>query len=238
MNYLQLPDHLYKEKLTALEMLIYSDVWTMQQIGKPYYKSNGTVSRQFAHDRRSVIRAVRRLESRGFLQSHQTESGRYLEALIPVAGSDPAVTGDTAVTSDTNGRGGDPAVTGGVTQMVVSSDPAVTQVENKREEEKKRKERRAKPRDLDEVIRVFREAGHEDLAIRFYDHWESRGWKVQPGMRLSDWMAAARNFIDNEKRNSEARRNASGSSAGSRGAVPWRDAVHERIKRRYTGTEE
>lgn len=238
MNYLQLPDHLYKEKLTALEMLIYSDVWTMQQIGKPYYKSNGTVSRQFAHDRRSVIRAVRRLESRGLLVSQQSENGRYLEAIVPIAGSDPAVTGDTAVTSDTNGRGGDPAVTGGVTQMVVSGDPAVTQVENKREEEKKRKERRAKPRDLDEVIRVFREAGHEDLAIRFYDHWESRGWKVQPGMRLSDWMAAARNFIDNEKRSSEARRNASGASTGSRGAVPWRDAVHERIKRRYTGAQE
>lgn len=238
MNYLQLPDHAYKAKLSVLELLIYSDVWTMQQIGKPYWKSNGTISRQFDMDRRSVIRAVRRLESRGFLEVSLSENGRYLEPLIPVAGSDTPVTGDSAVTSDTNGRSSDTPVTGGVTQMVESSDTAVTQVENKREEEKRRKERRAKPRDLDEVIRVFREAGHEDLALRFYDHWESRGWKVQPGMRLSDWMAAARNFIDNEKRNSEARRNASGTGTGSRGAVDWRDAVHERIKRRYTGAKE
>lgn len=238
MNYLQLPDHAYKAKFSVLELLIYSDVWTMQQIGKPYWKSNGTISKQFDMDRRSVIRAVRRLESRGFLDVQQLENGRYLVALIPDAGGDRHATGDRAVTGDRNGTGSDRYATGGVTEMVVSSDRHATQVDNKREEEKNIQERRAKPRDLEEVIRLFKKAGHGDLAVRFYNHWESRGWKVQPGMRLSDWKAAAANFIDNEQRNSKARSGAEGTRTGSRGAVPWRDELHQRIRDRYTGEAE
>jgi len=226
-NYLQLPDHTYKAKMSGLELLIYADVWTMQQIGKPYWKSNGTIGRQFDHDRRSVIRAVRRLEMRGYLISRQGENGRFLEALIPDAGSDPNATGDSAVTSDPNGRSGDPNATPLVTQMVASSDPNATQVENKREEEKKRKERRAKPRDFDEVMRFFDKLGEPELSTRFFNHWEMRGWKIDTARRVQDWMAAARKFIEDEQRfrdeRGDIRRAVKREKQRSKGTVDWED---------------
>ena len=136
MNYLQIPRHLYRSKLTGLEVLIYSDVWTMTKSGRQYWRSNSSIAKRFAHDRRSVIRAIRRLELRGFLKCDFTENGRYMEALEPVESSDTDATSDTYATSDTNGRGGDANATGGVTQMVASSDTDATLIENKKKKKK------------------------------------------------------------------------------------------------------
>jgi len=238
-NYLQLPDHTFKAKLSSLELLIYADVWTMQQTGKSYWKSNATIARQFAVRRTSVLRSIASLEEKGLIHRvDKSESQRFIEALIPDANSLRKETSLRAETSLQMESGSLQKETGVVSEMHSNSLQMETQIENKREEEKNIQERRAKPRDLEEVIRLFKKAGHGDLAVRFFNHWESRGWKVQPGMRLSDWKAAAANFIDNEERNSKARSGAEGPRTGSRGAVPWRDELHQRIRDRYTGQAE
>ena len=122
----------------------------MTQAGKQYWKSNEIIAQQFGVEKRSVIRVVTRLESRGLLERDEQHNGRYLTAIVP-KGGDPAVRGDRPVRGDRNGQGGDrdgkrgdPAVTGGVTEMVQSSDRAVTQIEKNREDriEKKREENR------------------------------------------------------------------------------------------------
>lgn len=173
MNYLQLPDHLNTLDLTGLELKVYCDVWTMTQAGKQYWKSNEIIAQQFGVEKRSVIRVVTRLESRGLLERDEQHNGRYLTAIVP-KGGDPAVRGDRPVRGDRNGQGGDrdgkrgdPAVTGGVTQMAQSSDRAVTQIEKNREDriEKKREENR------ESASLVF---PWESLA--FLNAWE--GWKA------------------------------------------------------------
>lgn len=133
MKYLQLPDHVLKLDMTVLELKIYCDAWTMRESGNSYWKSNDTIAQAFGVERRSVVRAIARLESRGLLLRRTNDQGRYLEALMPKDRGDRAVMGDPAVMGDRNGQGGDPAVIGGVTEMVSGGDSAVTQIENKRE---------------------------------------------------------------------------------------------------------
>jgi biotin operon repressor len=132
-KYLQLPEHLLTLDLTVLELKIYCDVWTMKASGNSYWKSNDTIATAFGVEKRSVVRAIARLESRGFLLRRTNDKGRYLEALIPKAKGDPSVMGDPAVMGDRDCTEGDPAVMGGVTEMVPRDDSAVIQIENKRE---------------------------------------------------------------------------------------------------------
>jgi len=134
-KYLQLPDHVLKLDMTVLELKIYCDAWTMRESGNSYWKSNDTIAEAFGVERRSVVRAIARLESRGLLLRRTNDKGRYLEALMPKDGGDPAVMGDR------NGQGGDRAVMGGVTEMVSGGDSAVTQIENKREVIREKKNR-------------------------------------------------------------------------------------------------
>ena len=141
MKYLQLPDHVLKLDMTVLELKIYCDAWTMRESGNSYWKSNDTIAEAFGVERRSVVRAIARLESRGLLLRRTNDKGRYLEALMPKEGGDPTVMGDPAVMGDRNGQGGDRAVMGGVTEMVSGGDSAVTQIENKREVRREKKNR-------------------------------------------------------------------------------------------------
>ena len=228
MNYLQLPDHTYKAKMSGLELLIYADVWTMQQIGKPYWKSNATIAKQFKSRRTSVLRSIAKLESMGYL--HRVEKGdssRFLEALIPDSGSLQTETGLRAETSLQMESGSLQTETGVVSKTHASSLQMETQVENKREEEKKRKERRAKPRDFDEVMRFFDKLGEPELSTRFFNHWEMRGWKIDTARRVQDWMAAARKFIEDEQRfrdeRGDIRRAVKREKQRSKGTVDWED---------------
>ena len=91
MNYLQMPDHVFKHDLTSTELRIYCDVWTMTRKGGEYWKSNATIAEQFAVHRSSVIRAINGLVSRGLLEREETENGRYLVAQV-VAYTRPVAT--------------------------------------------------------------------------------------------------------------------------------------------------
>lgn len=79
---------------------------------------------------------------------------------MPKDRGDRAVMGDPAVMGDRNGQGGDPAVIGGVTEMVSGGDSAVTQIENKREERKEKCNRDSAalkfPWHTDEFIEAWR----------------------------------------------------------------------------------
>lgn len=230
MKYLQLPDHVFKLNMTTLELKLYCDVWTMTASGKVYWKSNETVASQFGVERRSVIRAIARLESRGLLHRQSSENGRFLSALTPAEGGDPVVRGDRAVTGDSNGQGGDPAVTGGVTEMVQSSDPAVTQIEKKREEEKRREERRGKPRSFDECLRHFAAVGRADLATGFFSYWDARGWKSSRSTRLQNWKSAAQKYIEDDKRFGDIREHNQDQKRKQFGKVDWEDDLGNDIK--------
>jgi hypothetical protein len=57
-------------------------------------------------------------------------------------------------------------------------------------------QKRFSPPPLDEIIKFFKEkkASNED-AEKFFNHFESNGWKVGGKTKMKDWQAAARNWI-------------------------------------------
>ena len=100
MNYLQIPHHVFGAKLSSLELLIYCDVYTMNQQNREYWKSNAVIGEQFNAHRSTVIRAIQRLESRGLLERNgPSESERYLKALTIDAGGSVDATGSVRATS-------------------------------------------------------------------------------------------------------------------------------------------
>jgi len=132
-NYIQLPSHAFALRLSALELLIYADAWTMQQNGKGYWKSNATIADQFDAHRSTVIRAINKLESRSLLRRVESENGRYLEALIPDPSSSVDATGRVDATGSVHATRGSVDATGGVASTQQSSSVDATQIENKRE---------------------------------------------------------------------------------------------------------
>ena len=129
MNYLQMPDHVFKHDLTSTELRIYCDVWTMTRKGGENWKSNATIAEQFAVHRSSVIRAINGLVSRGLLEREETENGRYLVAQV-VAYTRPVATTRPVASAQ---QGSSVPATGGVASAQQSSSVHATQIENNRE---------------------------------------------------------------------------------------------------------
>lgn len=58
------------------------------------------------------------------------------------------------------------------------------------------KESKARPKDLDEVVKAFEAVGSaEDDAMQFYDYYSANGWTQGRGKPIKDWKAAARGWI-------------------------------------------
>ena len=130
MNYLQLPKHVLKARLSGAELLIYADVWTMQKGGREYWKSNQTIAEEFGVHRSSVIRALNKLVDAGLIERNETESGRILVAQVvaytrPVASALPVASAQ---------QGGSVNATGGVASAQQTSSVNATQIENNRKE--------------------------------------------------------------------------------------------------------
>jgi len=124
MNYLQIPHHVFGVKLSSLELLIYCDVYTMNQQNREYWKSNAVIGEQFNAHRSTVIRAIQRLESRGLLERNgPSESERYLKALTIDAGGSVDATGSVRATTSS----GD--ATGGVAWTQQGGSVDATQIE-------------------------------------------------------------------------------------------------------------
>ncbi len=72
--------------------------------------------------------------------------------------------------------------------------------ENMKSEKPKRKKEFLQP-DLNEVITFFKTENFPELEARkFFNHFESNGWKVGGKTPMNNWNAAARNWILNSKR--------------------------------------
>lgn len=74
--------------------------------------------------------------------------------------------------------------------------------ENRISEELVKKEpkpkKQARPKSLNDVIEAFEAVGSDsDQAERFWNHYESNGWKVGGRSAMKDWKAAARNWLKN-----------------------------------------
>jgi hypothetical protein len=74
--------------------------------------------------------------------------------------------------------------------------------DNRKEEKRKKvapkKEKETVPRNLSAVIAFFQAENSTEIeAKKFYNHFESNGWKVGGKSPMKDWQAAARNWMLN-----------------------------------------
>lgn len=67
-----------------------------------------------------------------------------------------------------------------------------------------KRERGAIPPEFEKVDQYFREKeSHSHEAEKFYDHFQSNGWKVGGKAPMKDWRAAARNWIKRDRDNNK-----------------------------------
>lgn len=133
-SYLQLPSHIFDAGLSAIELLVYADVWTMQNNGQGYWKSNATICEQFNTHRTTVIRAIKRLESRGLLRRIDHDGSRHLEAHVVESGGSVDATGSVHATGSADAQGGSADATGGVALTHQGGSADATQIDKNRKE--------------------------------------------------------------------------------------------------------
>jgi hypothetical protein len=196
MKYIQVPEVVYTLNLSALELLIYADVHTMNTQGNQFYRSNTQLGERFGRDPRNVKRAVSKLVSMGLLIRTTENQARTLTAVTElVAITPPVIKTPPVITSP---RGGDKnAPPRGDKLAPPTGDTNAPLVYKINKEVNKELSRKAKPKNLAEVIEAFVDSGStEEEANKYYDYYTSKGWKVGRAP-MKDWQAAARNWLRN-----------------------------------------
>lgn len=88
-----------------------------------------------------------------------------------------------------------------ISSEIKNEDLNSNQSQNERTKRKKvapKKEKAMLPPAIDDVIAFFRSENYPDIeANKFFNHFESNGWKVGGKTPMVDWNAAARNWILN-----------------------------------------
>jgi hypothetical protein len=190
-------------RLSAVQLAIWADAWTWAQNGKPAYRTNEQLAEIFGITPKSVSRAIAALKSYGMLDA-QTTNGRQriLIARIP-SNVHPRQRTSPPTSIPSNVHPASPPTstlhplerTQGIPSNVHQEDNREENRIEKRIEKAPKPKRESKPKDLQTVIDAFGEAGAPDhLAERFWNYYESNGWKVGRNA-MKDWKATARNWI-------------------------------------------
>ena len=198
--------------MSLSQVAIWADAWTWAQNDRKAYRTNAQIADMLNITERSASRAIKELAKIGAIEVRML-NGR--QRLITAIHPDKWPTPDVGV----HRRERPPTQTS--TDVNVYPDPTQTSTHPRRErpptpdvdvhQEENREEntiekriekapkpkREPKPKDLQTVIDAFGEAGAPDhLAERFWNYYESNGWKVGRNA-MKDWKATARNWITN-----------------------------------------
>jgi len=80
----------------------------------------------------------------------------------------------------------------------------------------------ARPKSLESVIEAFEAVGSDsDQAERFWNYFESNGWKVGGRSAMKDWHAAARNWLKNAQQYQPTKKN---------GTTPYKPNIERILK--------
>ena len=213
MNFFQLPTDVlsYAGKLSATQLLIWADAWTFKKNTGKAYRTNAQLSQMLHVTERSVSRAVQELIKMNAITVQSNGRSRVIDANPPA---------EWKVDTNVHRRKRPPTQTS--TDVDVHADPTDVSMQGgherpcrpdtdvhlieKRIEKKEEKEiekeaspkKQARPKSLDDVIEAFEAVGSDsDQAERFWNHYESNGWKVGGRSAMKDWKAAARNWLKN-----------------------------------------
>lgn len=178
-------------RLTLVEKALYAEIDSFSGNGKTFHKANETIQLEYGVSRPTISKAIKKLESLGFIEA--TFDGRIRHLTVQA---------DRKIFT---GRGKDSF---GQKEKNLRAEGKNSTSTNtiERTVENTSKKREGKPANLEEVLSSFQEVGaDESEAMAFFDYYEANGWTQGKNKPIKDWKAAARGWI---RRSSQFQNNA------------------------------
>ena len=168
-------------RLTLVEKALYAEIDSFSGNDKTFHKSNETIQLEYGVSRPTISKAIKKLESLGFISAAFDGRVRHL-----------TVQAERKILS---GRGKNSF---GQKEKNLRAEGKNTTSTNTIERTTKNtsKKRGARPKDLEEVLQSFNDVGAEESeALAFFDYYEANGWTQGRNKPIKDWKAAARGWI-------------------------------------------
>jgi DNA-binding MarR family transcriptional regulator len=168
-------------RLTLVEKALYAEIDSFSGNDRTFHKSNDTIQSEYGVSRPTISKAIKNLESLGFIEA--TFDGRVRHLTVQAdrkifTGSRKESFGQQEKNLRAEGK----------------NSTSTNTIE--RTDKNTSKKRGARPRDLDEVLESFKEVGAEESeALAFFDYYEANGWTQGRNKPIKDWKAAARGWI-------------------------------------------
>jgi len=183
-------------RLTLVEKALYAEIDSFSGIGKSFHKANETIQLEYGVSRPTVSKAIKKLESLGFIES--TFDGRIRHLTVQA---------DRKIFT---GRGkesfGQPERNLRAAGKNSTSNNTVERTTKNTTKESGR------PKGLEEVLEAFKEVGADEAeGMAFFDYYEANGWTQGRNKPIKDWKAAARGWI---RRSPQFKRNEKSTSRG------------------------
>lgn len=168
-----MPVEILEMDIPAVAKLLWADIHSFTGRDAHFFKSNERVAEEYQVSQRTVSRAITILKERGLIEVSTDGRLRKCRARVD----------NLSMQGRQSGEAGSPKC-----------------LHSKQDRKQVRKQvSRAKPK-LQDVRIYFVELGMSiQDGEKFFDYYESNGWKQGRGKAIKDWKAAARNW----KRNAE-----------------------------------
>jgi len=183
-------------RLTLVEKALYAEIDSFSGIGKSFHKANETIQLEYGVSRPTVSKAIKKLESLGFIES--TFDGRMRHLTVQA---------DRKIFT---GRGKESF---GQPERNLRAEGKNSTSKNTIERTTKNTTKESgRPKDLEEVLEAFKEVGADEAeGMAFFDYYEANGWTQGRNKPIKDWKAAARGWI---RRSPQFKRNDKSTSRG------------------------
>ena len=183
-------------RLTLVEKALYAEIDSFSGIGKSFHKANETIQLEYGVSRPTVSKAIKKLESLGFIES--TFDGRMRHLTVQA---------DRKIFT---GRGKESF---GQPERNLRAEGKNSTSKNTIERTTKNTTKESgRPKGLEEVLEAFKEVGADEAeGMAFYDYYEANGWTQGRNKPIKDWKAAARGWI---RRSQQFKRNDKSTSRG------------------------
>lgn len=188
-------------RLTLVEKALYAEIDSFSGNDKTFHKTNDTIQLEYGVSRPTISKAIKKLESLGFISTSFDGRVRHL-----------TVQADRKIFT---GRGKDSFGQQEKNLRAAGKNSTSTNTVE-RTTKNTSKEIGARPKDLDEVLESFKEVGAEESeALAFFDYYEANGWTQGRNKPIKDWKAAARGWIRRSHKFKKNETKRSGPSDGS-----------------------